>query len=163
MAGVEADLVVAVVLGRGRGQDLADPVGDDVDGVEVVGRGEARATPADDVGPDDVVRREADVDLAYDPPAVGAVVVVVEGAAEVVTHAALDLAVGEGGGRLGEELAAEDLGLDVLREVEQVLVGGVSAGGGHAVRILRVCGAGARRAGRYTPRAERRRWARKTG
>src|SRR5690606_13003451 len=77
VAGVEADLVVAVVLGRGRGQDLADPVGDDVDGVEVVGRGEARATPADDVGPDDVVRREADVDLAYDPPAVGAVVVVV--------------------------------------------------------------------------------------
>ena len=66
---IEGALDHAIVGGVGRRGHLADPVGSHGDWQVVPRIGEARSKPADDIGTDDVVRAELDVDLDQDPPA----------------------------------------------------------------------------------------------
>ena len=76
-----ADAVLRGVRGR---QDLADPVGHDVDWAQVPRLRQALAAPAGEVGPNDVVGAETHVDPQQVPPAAGPAVsgVVVERATD---------------------------------------------------------------------------------
>src|SRR5688572_4779850 len=114
---------IALVLG---GEDLADPVGNDVDGACFPRVGQALAQPARKVRSYDVVRTEAHVDFGQDPPAAGPI------AASPASKWGTDLAgearryerVARQRGRSGDDLPGQHLGLHAVGQGKQIIVGG---------------------------------------
>jgi hypothetical protein len=135
-----ADEIVSSV----RREDLADPVGSGRDGDLVRWSREVLASPTRDVGAEDLVVLEADLDLGGEPAAAreaasGSAVVGAEGAEE----AALRQAVATGGGLLRLQDAVDDLVVPlVLGDREQAVDRRDAAAGLTHVRIVPLDGFG---------------------
>lgn len=131
---VEVGLVAAISPEVGRREDLADPVGDDVDR-SFSGVVEALASPAGLIGTDDVVRGESNVDCRDDIPAARASATALEGATDLKGQPVLDELVVERWARLGDDLTGEQLDAGVLGEGEQVVVNSELGGERHDARL----------------------------
>src|SRR3990167_9026408 len=127
LAGVDGHLQGAVGAGGGRRQDLAGPVGGELEPGGFRQRGHAFTAPAGDIGDDDVA---AQVQLRFveNPPAAGTALAPIEWVPEIAAQRGISLGMFRRGARMGVQLAEENLSHQVFREGEEVFVGGVAFG-----------------------------------
>lgn len=150
-AGVDMKLERAVADLGARREDLADPVGSKGDKGGRGRLGESREAPSGEVGNEDgqvVGGTEMQLGLVEDEPAVGRSATTYR-ASEVDAELGRGALVCDHGPGLEVELAVHDLGDEVGRRVEDVLVGGASCEGSggvgdHGLSLVGVVGEGNR-------------------
>lgn len=129
--GVQVPLEGSIARGRARLEDLTNPVRHHVDRPLLSGIEEALAPPAGEIRTDDVVRSELDVDLDEDPPSSrpAVAVIAIEWVPDEASERALCLGVLRERRRRGDDRAAQDLSLQLIRKFEQVVTGRKSRSG----------------------------------
>jgi hypothetical protein len=119
--GVDGQLAAAIDALRRRRENLADPVGSQLEPRAIGDLGQALSTPATDVRDDGVVT-EAELRLGEQPPASGALLAAVEATPELPVSGCLGACGSEARPWSEEELPVEDLRHLVLGGVQHVLV-----------------------------------------
>src|SRR5437870_1121110 len=139
LAGVDPHLPAAVDLAGGRRDDLARPVGRELEGRDIGHGRHPFAAPAREVG-DEHVAAEVQLGLEQYPPAArhtGPAGIAREAADQRGPEHRRGQRVRRGGSGAREQVAVDDLRHHVVRERAEVVVCGVPLHEGHAGRIAR--------------------------